>query len=176
MKRWPTCDFRFSISGSACLGCRAQTQSQIDLRSRRGVAELVSTLLALPLLLLMIAMILYFGRALYAKAAVEDTASVGARWAATSLSGEQGCRQSRQALTTVLQGYYLDPAGAHVTVRPVGAWGRGARAEVQVTYKVSQRGVPILGRLLGDSVVRSRYLVPIDPFNNRYDDAWQVCL
>jgi Flp pilus assembly protein TadG len=124
----------------------------------------------------MIAMMLYFGRALYAKAAVEDTASVGARWAATSLSGEQGCRQSRQALTTVLQGYYLNPAGAHVTVRPVGAWGRGARAEVLVTYNVSQRGVPILGPLLGDSIVRSHYLVPIDAFNSRYDDAWRACL
>jgi hypothetical protein len=147
--------------------------ANIRLRSRRGIEELVSTFLAIPLFLLVIGLVLYFGRALYVKAAVEDTAATGARWAATSLSGQQGCGQARQALGLVLQGYYLDPAGARITVRPVAAWGRGMRAHVEVSYVVSQRGVPILGPLLGDTTVSGSYVVPIDAFNNRY--GWERC-
>ena len=91
----------------------------IHLKSRRGVAEVLSTVLAIPIFLILIGTLMYFGRALYAKAAVEEAASGGARWAATSLSGQQGCAQVREAIATTLRGYYLDPSGASVQVQPV---------------------------------------------------------
>lgn len=171
---------RFWIVGSTLSHLRAQSkilnqQSKIDLRSRRGLAELLSTLVALPVLLLAIAFMLYFGRALYVKAAIEDAAAVGARWAATSLGGQQGCQQAREAMAKVLQGYYIDPAGTTVSVRPVTLWGRGTRAVVDVRYNVSQRQVPILGPILGDLTVKTQYSVPIDTFNNRYDYGWLPC-
>jgi Flp pilus assembly protein TadG len=150
-------------------------QSSIDLRSRRGIAELLSTFVALPVLLLAIGVILFFGRAMYAQAAIEDAASVGARWAATSLSGQKGCQQAREAMNRVLQGYYVDPGGAQITVRPVSLWGRGTRARVQVQYTVGQGRVPILGALLGDTTVRTQYDVPIDTFINRYSYGWMSC-
>ncbi|MCL5998678.1 MAG: pilus assembly protein [Chloroflexi bacterium] len=180
MKQLRILDCRFSILNSELGQWRAQSEIQIqkpkiDLRSRRGLAELLSTLVALPLLLLVIAFILYFGRALYAKAAIEDAAAVGARWAGTSLGGQQGCRQARESMAKVFQGYYIDPAGATVSVRPVTLWGRGTRALVDVRYNVSQRRVPILGPLLGDVTVKTQYSVPIDTFNNRYDYGWLPC-
>ena len=67
----------------------------------------------------------YFGRALYARAAIEDAAAIGARWAATSLTGKKGCEQARAAMALSLQGYYLDPSGASLSVQPLGAWDRG---------------------------------------------------
>ncbi len=154
---------------------RGMAVNRIDLHSRRGLAELLSTLVALPVLLLAIAFILYFGRAMYAKAAIEDMAAVGARWAATSLGGQQGCRQAREAMSKVLQGYTVDPAGATISVRPLALWGRGTRALVTAQYHVSQRQIPILGSLLGDITVKTQYSVPIDTYNNRYDYGWTTC-
>ena len=148
----------------------------IHLKSRRGVAEVLSTVLAIPIFLILIGTLMYFGRALYAKAAVEEAASGGARWAATSLSGQQGCAQVREAIVTTLRGYYLDPSGASVQVQPVTTWGRGTQALIRVTYRVGQRSVPILGPLLGDTPVRTEYRVTIDPYLNRYSNGWRACM
>lgn len=151
------------------------TVQPISIRSRSGVAEVLSTILAIPIFLILIGTLMYFGRALYAKAAIEEAASGGARWAATSLSGVQGCAQVREVIATTLRGYYLDPAGASVQVQPLTTWGRGTQALIRVSYRVSQRSVPILGPLLGDMPVRTEYRVTIDPYLNRYSNGWLVC-
>lgn len=147
----------------------------INLRSRRGVAEVLSTILAIPIFLILIGTLMYFGRVLYAKAAIEEAASGGARWATTSLSGVQGCAQVREAIATTLRGYYLDSAGANVQVQPLTTWGRGTQALIRVSYRVSQRSVPILGLLLGDTPVQTEYRVTIGPYLNRYSNGWLVC-
>lgn len=147
----------------------------LNLRSRRGVHELVSTMIGLPLIIVFIGIIVYFGRGLYLRAALEDTAAVGARWAATSLSGAQGCRQAREAMQRTLEGYYINPAPARMRVTPVSRWGRGARARVSVEYPLNQRIVPVFGPLLGDLNVRVEYLTPIDTLNARHDYGWLPC-
>ena len=149
---------------------------RLNLRSRTGLSGLLSTLLFIPLLVLMSGMLMYFGRALYAKAAIEDAAAAGARFAATSLSGEQGCAQAREAVFSVLAGHYMDPGAASISVRPVTTWGRGTQARVEVGYSVGQARVPIFGALLGDTQVRTRYWVVIDAFNNRYANGYQSCM
>lgn len=145
----------------------------ICLRSRHGISDPLSTLLALPVFLIFIGFLLYFGRLLYVKAAVEDAAAAGARWATTSLSGAQGCAQAREAMQLAFSGYYADPAGFEYAVEPLSAWGRGAVARVTVSYRVRLADVPIFGPLLGNRAVSTRYDVPIDAFNNRY--AWSAC-
>jgi Flp pilus assembly protein TadG len=77
----------------------------LHIRSRRGVAEALSTLVALPVFLIFAGFLLYFGRLLYIKAAVEDAAAAGARWATTSLTGAQGFTQAREAMQLVFNGY-----------------------------------------------------------------------
>lgn len=145
----------------------------MKLRSRAGIAEPLATIVCFPLLLIIVTFMLYYGRALYAKAAVEDAATVGARWAATSLSGAQGCRQAREAMQIVFDGYHVDPSAFTYSVRPVAVWGRGLSARVTVGYRVDQTPVPIFGPLLGSVRVQTSYDVPIDAFNNRY--AWSAC-
>ncbi len=147
----------------------------INLRSRHGFSEALSTILSIPVLLVIVGMMVYFGRALYAKAGIEESAAAGARFAATSLSGQQGCAQAQAAVNQALQGFYLDPNGASVSIRPSVAWGRGAQALVEVRYRVGQGGVPIIGALLGPTDVRTRYIVRIDAFNNRYRNGYLPC-
>lgn len=148
----------------------------LNLRSRRGFSEAMSTILSLPLLVVLVGMLVYFGRALYAQAAIEDAASSGARFAATSLSGSQGCLQAREVIFQVLQGHYLEPSGASISVRPIARWGRGTEARLDVSYVVEQSRVPVFGELLGPTAVSTRYDVVIDPFMNRYANGYQPCV
>lgn len=143
------------------------------LRNRRGIVEPLATLFAVPMFMAAICFTLYFGRALYAAAALEDAAAAGARWVSTSLSGTRGCQQTQQAMRLVIAGYYLDPAGFRFSVRPVATWGRGTMADVNVSYQLRQSNVPLFGPLLGDVPLQSHYRVPIDAFNNRYE--WTSC-
>jgi Flp pilus assembly protein TadG len=147
-----------------------------DLRSRHGFSEALSTILSIPVLLVIVGMMIYFGRALYAKAAIEEAAAAGARFAATSLSGQQGCAQAQAAVIQALRGYYLDPNGAAVSIRPRTVWGRGAQALVDVSYHVGQSRVPIFGALLGPTHVQTGYVVRIDAYNNRYANGYLPCV
>lgn len=148
---------------------------RVNLHSRRGFSEALSTILSIPVLVVLVGMMIYFGRALYAKAAIEDAAAAGARFATTSLSGQQGCAQAQAAVMQVLQGHYLDPSGAVISIRPAAAWGRGAQALVDVSYRVGQSRVPFFGALLGSTHVRTRYVVRIDAYNNRYENGYLPC-
>ena len=166
-------DCRLPICDCAAQSTIANPKSKIDLRSRRGTVELMSTILAVPVFVIAIGLLLYYGRALYVQAALEDAAGVGARWAPASLSGEQGCQQAREALTLTLGGYYIDASRVRFSIRPLAAWARDARAEVRLSYRVDQSAVPVFGALLGDITAGARLSVPIDTFNNRY--AWSEC-
>lgn len=148
---------------------------RVDLRSRLGFSEALSTILSVPVLLVILGMMIYFGRALYAKAAIEEAAAAGARFAATSLSGQQGCAQAQAAVVQALQGYSLDASSAAVSIRPRTAWGRGTQALVDVSYHVGQSRVPILGALLGPTQVQTRYIIRIDTYNNRYANGYLPC-
>ena len=97
--------------------------NKINLRSRRGLSEMFTLVLALPFFIALIGLLLYFGRALYVKAAIEDAAATGARFATTSLSGHKGCVQALEAMQLVLAGHTLDPNVARFDVRPLQAWG-----------------------------------------------------
>lgn len=145
----------------------------VQLRSRRGVADALATMVCFPVLLVVVGFMLYYGRALYVRAAVEDAATVGARFAVTSLSGAQGCRQAREAMQLVFDGYYVNPSDFGFSVQPTTAWGRGRAARVTVSYRLDQSPVPLFGALLGNLTLKASYDVPIDPFNNRYE--WTSC-
>ncbi len=152
-----------------------------NMQSRAGVSEMVGTIAAVPCLAVIAFTLVFYIRAWHARAAVEDTAAVGARWATTSLSGQRGCIQAMQAMDAVIGGYHLNPSTAVKTVYVVngagtptgGRWGRGYKAVVQVSYVVDQSVVPIVGPLLGNPTITARFVVPIDPFNNRYE--WTSC-
>jgi hypothetical protein len=76
----------------------------------------------------------------------------------------------------VLQGYRLDPGNAYIAIWPRTVWGRGERAEVQVAYRVPQSSGLYFTRMLGEPIVRARYEVRIDRYNNRFSNGWLPCL
>ncbi len=150
--------------------------NRIKICSRIGAGEALTTVLALPLFAVLLSYLAYFGRVLYARAAVEEAAATGARFAVTSLSGEQGCRQAHEAMATVLQGYALDAAGARLLVQPIANWGRGARVEVSVAYHLHQPPTLFFSKSLGDPTLESRYIVVVDTASNRYSNGWRACV
>ena len=145
------------------------------LRSHHGVTSLIDVVFAFPTMMTVIFTVLYFGRAWYVRAMVEDVAASGTRWAATSLSGEQGCTQAMQAMQTVIAGYYLDPTTAKLGVRPEGAWGRNGKARVSVAFKLDQSAIPIVGAWWGNPTIQRQLVVPIDRNVNRYPNGWRAC-
>jgi len=150
--------------------------TRISLRSRRGVSEMLWTVMAIPFFAIVFSFIAYFGRALYAKAAIEDAAATGARFAVTSLSGQKGCQQAQAAMLEVLKGHYLDPAGASLSVVPKAGWGRNASVIVKVSYTVRQPTALFFSKSLGDSRISTFYEVVVDGYNNRYSNGWQPCV
>ena len=82
--------------------------AHLDLEARDGAASVLATLVCLPVMVLLIALAAYFGRAYYAKFALEDAAATGARWAQTSLGSARSCEQVLATMRTVLDGYALD--------------------------------------------------------------------
>jgi hypothetical protein len=151
-------------------------KARLCLRSRHGSGELLSILIATPMVLIIIGMLMYFGRVQYVRAALEASGVAGARFAATSLSGAKGCDQAREAIRLTLAGYHLDPDAASFEVKPVTSWGRGRRARITLGYGIRQANAPIFGPLMGDSQVKTSYEVTIDAFNNRYSNGWQACV
>lgn len=148
---------------------------RITFQSRRGLSEMFTLVLALPFFLALIGLLLYFGRALYVKAAIEDAAATGARFATTSLSGRKGCTQALEAMQMVLAGHAIDPSAAQIDIRLLQVWGRGTRAEITVAYSVDQSWVPIFGPLLGNPNIHTRYEVVIDPYLSRFSNGWMTC-
>lgn len=149
---------------------------RIQIRSRTGAGEVLTTIIAIPFFAVLLSYMAYFGRALYARAAVEEAAAAGARFAVTSLSGEKGCRQAREVMVTALQGHYLDVAGARLSVRPLTGWGRGAQVEVSVNYTLHQMPTLFFSKMLGDPTLQSRYVVVVDTATNRYSNGWRPCV
>lgn len=132
--------------------------------------------MAIPFFAIVFCFIAYFGRALYAKAAIEDAAATGARFAVTSLSGRKGCQQAQEAMIDVLKGHYLDASGASISVIPKAGWGRNASVVVRVSYTVKQPTALFFSRALGDSKLTTSYEVVVDRYNNRYSNGWQACV
>lgn len=148
----------------------------VNIKSRRGVANSVFTVVALPFLLLVIGMIVYFGRWLYVRGAVHDAAASGARWAVTSLGGEQGCNQAKSAVREVLRRHQLDASRARISVQPQQVrWGRGFEAQISVSYSFMNRDAWVIGPMLGDSTATSNYIVRIDDNNSRWNYGWLPC-
>ena len=163
------------------VGMRVQfKQPRIAFRSRRGVAELLSTLMAVPVFAIFISLLLYFGNALYARAAIEDAAIAGSRFAVTSLSGDQGCEQARDVIAQVLKGYGADRKAVSWLVAPLDhnykrARTRDDKIQIEMSYEVDQRDVPIFGELLGNYTAQTNYVLIVDRNTNRYWNGWKPC-
>ena len=104
----------------------------------------VEFLIVLPIMLLFIAGILYFGRTLYASLAADMASYDCVRTAAEAMHEGNGVGQGRAAAYNTLRGFYMDTSGARVRVWAPNGWKRGNQVNCRVSYGVSLIGVPFV--------------------------------
>ena len=115
-------------------------------RQKQGGQAYAEFLIILPVVLLFIGAVLYFGRVLYVHIAVNTAAYDCARTAAEAMQpgGRQGVQQGVTAALNTLEGFYVDRRGASAAVSFPDQWGRGRQIECQVAYRMSLKGMPFV--------------------------------
>jgi Flp pilus assembly protein TadG len=120
----------------------------------------VETLLVLPMLLLLIIGVIWFGQLAYAKLATEAAVWSGTRHAIATLNPERGPAQAFIAARYTLSGFGLNPSSAQMTFTAFGTWGRGTVVKMEVCYNVSPPPLPY-AEIFFPTRICSRQTMPI---------------
>ncbi len=103
----------------------------------------VEVLVIIPIVLLIVGVLGFFGRFWYAHLAAEEAAFSCTRTAIEALDRGQGVWQGGIAARNALAGFWLtDPSRARVTILPLDDWERGGWVMCEVAYAVDLRHVP----------------------------------
>ena len=102
----------------------------------------IELVMALPLFLIVIAALIFFGRVLYVKIALDMASYDACRAAVEALQPGDGVAQGMVAGRETLKGFYLNPDGANVTIAPAGAWQRGTPIQCKATYDLFVGDIP----------------------------------
>ena len=111
--------------------------------SERGQAY-VELVMVLPLFLIVIAALIFFGRVLYVKIALDMASYDACRAAVEALRPGDGIAQGMTAGRQTLAGFYLNPAGASIAVSPAGGWARGTPVQCTANYDLFVGDIPSL--------------------------------
>lgn len=114
-------------------------------QSGQGYVEVVAVL---PLILLFLAGILFFGRVLYVRLALEESAMSGARAAVETLDPSRGIEQGLIAARETLRSYGL--RDARVSVSPLAPWTYGALLRVRADFRLYVADIPLIGLFYRD--------------------------
>ena len=127
---------------------RFHPSSFIPHPSQSGQAY-VELVMVLPLFLIVIAALILFGRVLYVKIALDMASYDACRAAVEALQPGDGVSQGLVAGRETLRGFYLNPAGANITIAPVGrgAWTRGTPVRCVAAYDLFVGDVPGVSNL-----------------------------
>lgn len=120
-------------------------------QDKRGVGYIEFSLV-LPLFLLTIAALLFFGRVLYVKIGLDMTTYDACRAAVEAMIGEDGLSQGQTAGRNTLRGFNLNAASASISIRPQGAWQRGTRVQCEATFNLDTSDIPLVTTFVGRSV------------------------
>ena len=133
----------------------------------QGLAELV---VVLPLMLIMVSGIMFFGRVLYTALAVDAASFDGARASVETLTRDRGPDQGLQAAALTLSGYYLDPSAASINVVPLSNWERGSSVLSHICYNVRVDDIPLVRWFFsGQSVqVNVTTVMAVDYYKSRW--------
>jgi hypothetical protein len=96
----------------------------------------------LPLFLIVIAALIFFGRVLYVKIALDMASYDACRAAVEALRPGDGISQGLVAGRETLRGFYLNPAGATVAISPAGGWARGTPVQCIASYDLFVGDIP----------------------------------
>jgi len=128
------------------------------LRQRRGQAlwnkdstgqAYIELIMVLPIVLILLAGVLFFGRVLYLKIALDMASYDGARAAVEALEEGAGISQGVIAAQNTLAGFHVNWAAAQIEVVPVGPWQRGAQVYCRIGFNLDVSDVPFIGRIWG---------------------------
>jgi len=98
--------------------------------------------MVLPLFLVVIAALIFFGRVLYVKIALDMVSYDACRAAVEALQPGDGVSQGMIAGNETLRGFYLNPAGAKIGISPAGAWDRGTPVQCIASYDLFVGDIP----------------------------------
>ena len=121
-------------------------------RSESGQAY-IELVMVLPLFLIVIAALILFGRVLYVKIALDMTSYDACRAAVEALRPGDGVSQGMIAGQATLRGFYLNPAGANITISPAGGWSRGTPVRCVAAYDLFVGDIPALSSIASGSGV-----------------------
>jgi TadE-like protein len=131
----------------------AQCVSDTSLHhSERGQA-FVELVMVLPLFVLVIAALIFFGRVLYVKLAVDMASYDACRAAVEALRPSDGIAQGTFSGMETLKGFYLNPTGATLLVSPAGAWSRGTPIRCVAGYDLFVGDIPGVSNIAAGSGV-----------------------
>ncbi len=103
--------------------------------------------MVLPLFLLVVAALIFFGRVLYVKIALDMASYDACRAAIEALREGDGISQGMIAGRETLRGFYLNPAGANIAISPAGGWARGTPVQCVASYDLFVGDIPNLSSL-----------------------------
>jgi hypothetical protein len=127
-------------------------------------------LIALPVLLLILAAVLGFGRVLFVALAVDQAAFTGGRFAAESLNPHQAAYQAYRTSAWNLGAAGLDPAQMAWGLY-AGDWQRGGAVANQVGVAVRVDDIPLAPLLFGGDHVPLRQVATFR--TERWKSRWQ---
>ncbi|MBI3913114.1 MAG: pilus assembly protein [Chloroflexi bacterium] len=105
----------------------------------------IELVMVLPIMLIVIAALIFFGRVLYVKIALDMASYDACRAAVEALDPSAGAAQGFVAGRQTLAGFDLQLAGAAISVAPQGAWDRGTPVMCAASYNVFVGDVPFVG-------------------------------
>lgn len=113
----------------------------------------IEFMLVLPLFLITLAGLIFFGRVLYVKLALDMATYDACRAAVEAMQGDDGIAQGTRAGHNTLRGFNLNVSAAHVAVTPQGAWARGTRVVCRAQFNVYVGDIPLATAIAGRSAV-----------------------
>ena len=121
-----------------------------SLDSGQAYIELV---MVLPLFLIVIAGLIFFGRVLYVKIALDMASYDACRAAVEALRPSDGISQGIVAGQQTLAGFDLNAAGATVSISPAGEWTRGTPIQCIARYDLFVGDIPGVASIANGSGV-----------------------
>ena len=162
--------------GVRCVGRRSMKEllsafrlhpSAFDKRGQ-GAIEIV---LVIPLIILIFAVLVVFGRLVYIQIALDSAARDGARMAVETLSEGRGPEQGYRAASWALSGFNLKPEKATYSLSTHRAWGRGTEVEMRVSYSPSMQDVMGVGWVFDytNRTLTGRAIMRVEEWKSRWD-------
>lgn len=118
----------------------------------QGGQAYIEFMLVLPLFLITVAALIFFGRVLYVKIALDMAAYDACRAAVEAMQRDDGLSQGGIAGHTTLRGFNLNAGAARLAVEPQGSWQRGTAVRCRAGFDLYVGDIPLVNAFAGKSV------------------------